>query len=642
MANTKRAWKLQEFAAHGADVNCVGLGHKSGRVMVTGGEDRKVNLWSVGKPHCIMSLTGHTTTIEAVRFGHAEEMVVAGSQSGALKVWDLEQAKILRTLTGHKAGIKSLDFHPYGEYTASGSMDCNVKLWDIRRKGCIYTYKGHTSCVNCLRFSPDGRWIASAGEDGLVKLWDLTAGKLLTDLKLHKGSVNIVEFHPHELLLASGSSDRTVKFWDLETFQLVSSTDGDSTPIRSIAFHPDGVCLYSGCKDTLKVYGWEPIRCYDTVSVAWGDVCDMSIANTQLLGASFYKTNVSAFVVDLEKLGPLGGGSGDSNSNRRESGGLSSSRKNFVTERPPTQSSRQNSAPKQSDEPVDKNDDVEEPSAADIQNPAEYRELFQVKSRQAHVPSKKVEKFQPPPEDPSPEPQPPRQRSAEKRESGGHRKEAASQNNRPNRVDRSPPPQKRSPRQEPGGINAEDFLPRQAARPSGNLNDEEVLEGIDKGHDAMSQVMSSRSRNLQIVRAMWTSGNTKTAIDSAISMNDPAVLVDVLNVLNMKTSLWNLDLCTVLLPQLKELLSSKYECYVIAAGQAVKLVMRNLGQVIKANISAPPGIGVDISREERQRKCSRCYSVLMEIRSILEKRQDATGKMATLYKEMLLALSTLD
>ena len=44
----------EEFAAHGADVNCVGLGHKSGRVMVTGGEDRKVNLWSVGKAHCIM------------------------------------------------------------------------------------------------------------------------------------------------------------------------------------------------------------------------------------------------------------------------------------------------------------------------------------------------------------------------------------------------------------------------------------------------------------------------------------------------------------------------------------------------------------------------------------------------------------
>lgn len=39
------------------------------------------------------SLSGHTSPVEAVRFGNAEEMVVAGSMSGALKLWDLEQAK---------------------------------------------------------------------------------------------------------------------------------------------------------------------------------------------------------------------------------------------------------------------------------------------------------------------------------------------------------------------------------------------------------------------------------------------------------------------------------------------------------------------------------------------------------------------
>ena len=89
-AATKRAWKLQEFVAHGAAVNCLALGHKSGRVLVTGGEDKKVNLWAVGKPNCIMSLSGHSTPIDSVRFGYTEELVCAGSQSGALKIWDLE------------------------------------------------------------------------------------------------------------------------------------------------------------------------------------------------------------------------------------------------------------------------------------------------------------------------------------------------------------------------------------------------------------------------------------------------------------------------------------------------------------------------------------------------------------------------
>ena len=45
---------LDDFVAHGSAVTCLALGQKSGRVMVTGGDDAKVNLWAVGKPNCIM------------------------------------------------------------------------------------------------------------------------------------------------------------------------------------------------------------------------------------------------------------------------------------------------------------------------------------------------------------------------------------------------------------------------------------------------------------------------------------------------------------------------------------------------------------------------------------------------------------
>lgn len=44
----------EEFVAHAGNVNCVALGHNSGRVFVSGGEDQKVNLWAVGKSKCIL------------------------------------------------------------------------------------------------------------------------------------------------------------------------------------------------------------------------------------------------------------------------------------------------------------------------------------------------------------------------------------------------------------------------------------------------------------------------------------------------------------------------------------------------------------------------------------------------------------
>ena len=38
-------------------MSCLSLGPSSGRVMVTGGEDRKVNMWAVGKPNVILVST---------------------------------------------------------------------------------------------------------------------------------------------------------------------------------------------------------------------------------------------------------------------------------------------------------------------------------------------------------------------------------------------------------------------------------------------------------------------------------------------------------------------------------------------------------------------------------------------------------
>ncbi|CAC08339.1 katanin p80 subunit-like protein [Arabidopsis thaliana] len=260
--NTKRAYKLRilfslissfrEFVAHSAAVNCLKIGRKSSRVLVTGGEDHKVNLWAIGKPNAILSLYGHSSGIDSVTFDASEGLVAAGAASGTIKLWDLEEAKVVRTLTGHRSNCVSVNFHPFGEFFASGSLDTNLKIWDIRKKGCIHTYKGHTRGVNVLRFTPDGRWIVSGGEDNVVKVWDLTAGKLLHEFKSHEGKIQSLDFHPHEFLLATGSADKTVKFWDLETFELIGSGGTETTGVRCLTFNPDGKSVLCGLQESLK------------------------------------------------------------------------------------------------------------------------------------------------------------------------------------------------------------------------------------------------------------------------------------------------------------------------------------------------------------------------------------------------------
>ncbi|KAL5763597.1 hypothetical protein ACOSP7_019861 [Xanthoceras sorbifolium] len=325
---TKRAYKLQEFVAHSSQVNCLKIGRKSSRVLVTGGEDHKVNLWAIGKPNAILSLSGHTSGIDSVGFDSSEVLVAAGAASGTIKLWDLEEAKIVRTLTGHRSNCISVDFHPFGEFFASGSLDTNLKIWDIRKKGCIHTYKGHTRGVNAIRFTPDGRWVVSGGEDNTVKLWDLTAGKLLHDFKCHEGQVQCIDFHPHEFLLATGSADRTVKFWDLETFELIGSAGPETTGVRCLTFNPDGRNLLCGLHESLKVFSWEPIRCHDAVDVGWSRLSDLNVHEGKLLGCSYNQSCVGVWVVDISRIEPYAIGNvarlnGHSESKSTSSGNLS-------------------------------------------------------------------------------------------------------------------------------------------------------------------------------------------------------------------------------------------------------------------------------------------------------------------------------
>ncbi|XP_054165433.1 katanin p80 WD40 repeat-containing subunit B1-like isoform X2 [Oppia nitens] len=784
--------KVEEFVAHGASVGCLALGQKSGRVMVTGGHDKKVNLWAIGKHNCIMSLTGHTTAVECAKFSQNEDLVCAGSASGALKVWDLEAAKLLRTLTGHKTNIRCLDFHPYGDFVASGSFDTNIKLWDIRKKGCMYTYKGHSKDVHCLKFSPDGRWLASGGDEGSVKLWDLPAGKMLAELKEHTSAVTDVAFHPNEFLLASSSADGTVKFWDLESFQQVSSTVNNSGPIRQIIFHSDGKAIFSAARDVLKVYGWEPARTFDTVFMGWGKISDISVCDNQLIAGGFSLTNVSIYVVDLKKVKPFGNAIHSKQMYSRESVSRQSTRRNFVLGQTSASHLQLESLESnRSDEAETGTSDGDESSLAEIMSLGDYKEIF--KSRREHFqrkhsdPNLTISSLSPfgtqlsKPLSRSTQPlvsngrsltelafiptvapematntlkstfrdtlpsiphqlQPLRVTPTQNNlnnfvkstsatslnhlsynpiiypinntnnninnnnsfnaNHNNHRitnlvhprpsetvsivRPVINDNCKPNHTPiitpivspiantngvhnqqkaaivfpetRSPPSPLDAPvemipetRDHPAGLDLDEFLPkhlqdtmRLGIQPQPEMTEPEAMSAIRRGHKSIVTVLSHRRKNLCIILAMWSAKNSLNALEQAIHMEDQSVIVDILNVIILKPAVWTLDMCQILLPCIQDLLQSKYESYMSVGCAALKLILKQFAPTIKTNITAPPGIGVDISREERYNKCMSCYNHLLSVRAFILKRQTLQGKLGRCFRELHILMQNLE
>ncbi|KAI5620735.1 katanin p80 WD40 repeat-containing subunit B1 [Silurus asotus] len=667
MCNVKKiSWKLQDVVAHPSNVSSLVLGKSSSRLLATGGEDCNVNIWAVNKPNCIMKLTGHSSPVECVQFSNSEEQVVAGSKSGSLRVWDLETAKIFRTLTGHKANICSVDFHPFGEYLASGSMDTNIKLWDVRRKGCVFRYKGHTQAVRCLAFSPDGKWLASASDDRTVKARTDPSGKMITEFTAHTSAVSVIQFHPNEYLLASGSADRTIKLWDLEKFKMVGSSEGETSG-RCVLFSPDGSCLFSGSDDTLRVYGWEPDCCFDVVNVGWGKVVDIAICNSQMIGASCSQMSVSLYVVDLDQVKRSGAAQEQILGGKPTTAPIPigvSLRRNY--ERPTTSCSRQK-IKQNSDRGVagdrrspSSEDERKEESKAEITNPDDYVEIFQPRKAISRTPPKRSEPFPSPLVDESIQVKPPAAKSATSpeqpkvpdvsstvvitAESQPVSVTTTSVSRHVITTSKDKPSLAVSPstHAQPLSLIIGDILQPGRGRESSVAADEEALVQIRKGHGTMLVMLTSRHKNLDTVRSFWAGGDIKISLDSAMSMNDMSIVVDILNMINLKPSLWKLDTCMCILPQLEELLQSKYESYVQTGCMSLKLILKRFWPIISDSLTAPPSVGVDITREERLQKCKTCYKQLKNLSNVVKKRAEQVGRYGSTFKELQLLMAPLD
>ena len=57
-----RAYPMQEFVAHSGPVRVARLGTKSGQVLATGGEDKRVNVWKIGRTSALMAKVGMSAT----------------------------------------------------------------------------------------------------------------------------------------------------------------------------------------------------------------------------------------------------------------------------------------------------------------------------------------------------------------------------------------------------------------------------------------------------------------------------------------------------------------------------------------------------------------------------------------------------
>ncbi|KAJ7334356.1 hypothetical protein OS493_014667 [Desmophyllum pertusum] len=248
--------------------------------IITASRDRTARLWtpnegSVGFEEGHV-LSGHNNFISAVctipstdKYQHG--LVVTGGHDNVILVWTLDSLEPVHRLEGHTGAVCSLIAGKFGTLL-SGSWDNTARVW-IGSK-CMMTLQGHDAAVWAVQLMPDHGLMLTGSADKTIKMWK--AGTCQMTFAGHSDCVRgLAVLSALEFL--SCSNDSTIRRW-MSTGECLQVYTGHTSFIYSIAALADecGSFVSVGEDRTLRI--WKGVgECSQTITLpaqsVWSVTC---------------------------------------------------------------------------------------------------------------------------------------------------------------------------------------------------------------------------------------------------------------------------------------------------------------------------------------------------------------------------------
>jgi len=275
-----------------------------GKILASGGEDKKINLWNVANGKKINSFKCYEFEINAISFSPDGKTLVSNGMDNrpTIKLWDVNTGRLIRSFPSLDFNSENVSFSPDGmrvmaidagyfrmwEVTSGKEILSLPKLGStvqnivfslnsgtvaftsllkidsgkyVEKLNVLDTATGKvmstfsTEGVNVIAISHDGQTLATGGTSAPLKLWETSSGHQLHDLNGSVDSVTSIAVSADGKVLVSGNKQNILKQWEMSSGSVVNEMGGHSAEIFAVAVSPDGKTVVSGSRDnTLKIF----------------------------------------------------------------------------------------------------------------------------------------------------------------------------------------------------------------------------------------------------------------------------------------------------------------------------------------------------------------------------------------------------
>ncbi|XP_075747168.1 autophagy-related 16 isoform X1 [Rhipicephalus microplus] len=256
---------LLKYEAHDGEVNAVQFS-SSGRLLCTGGGDRKVKIWEFTRDQALLrgTLGGSNATVMSLDMDTGENLILAASNDFSSRVWTLSDQRLRHTLTGHSRKVLAAKFLGDTGRVASGSHDRTLKIWDLRSRACIRTIFAGSSCNDLVASDSGGTTIISGHFDKRLRFWDSRAESSANEIVLG-GLISSLDLSADRCQLLCCVRDDTIKLLDVRMNQVLISFQDDNFKVACdwtrAKFSPDASYVAVGSHDgTLFIWNTQTAK----------------------------------------------------------------------------------------------------------------------------------------------------------------------------------------------------------------------------------------------------------------------------------------------------------------------------------------------------------------------------------------------